>query len=211
MRARKSRSRATSAVKQTARAINRQAGGADQGIGARIHFLRRQRNMTLEELSAASKLTKSFVSKIERGLSVPSISTAMRIAESFGLTVSQLLGEDGYADAVSVVRKDKRRSFMRPGSSSGYNYQMIADSKRYKRMEPYIMRPPLQFQDKRLFRHVGEELMFVLSGNVEVQVSGKSIRLGEGDTLYFDSHLPHRSRSLGDKYAEVLVVITGVA
>ena len=87
---------------------------------------------------------------------------------------------------------------------------MVADSKRYKRMEPYIMRPPLQFQDKRLFEHVGEELMFVLSGSVEVEVSGKSIRLGEGDTLYFDSHLPHRSRSLGNKYAEVLVVITGI-
>jgi transcriptional regulator with XRE-family HTH domain len=166
--------------------------------------------MTLEELSASAKLTKSFVSKVERGLSVPSISAAMRIAESFDLTVSQLLGEDGYADAVSIVRKDKRRSFMRAGSSAGYNYEMIADSKRYKRMEPYIMRPPLQFQDKRLFEHVGEELMFILSGSVEVEVSGKLIQLREGDTLYFDSHLPHRSRSLGNKYAQVLVVITGV-
>lgn len=207
---RKSKPRAKSTTNRVDGTAFRRATETNQGIGARIHFLRRQRDMTLEELSAASKLTKSFVSKIERGLSVPSISTAMRIAESFGLTVSQLLGEDGYADAVSLVRKDKRRSFMRPGSSSGYNYQMIAGSKRYKRMEPYIMRPPLQFQNKRLFEHVGEELMFVLSGNVEVEVSGKFIRLGEGDTLYFDSHLPHRSRSLGKKYAQVLVVITGI-
>lgn len=210
MRKRRSKRRANSTVRKSDGAAYRRIGETNQGIGARIHFLRRQRDMTLEELSAASKLTKSFVSKIERGLSVPSISTAMRIAEAFGLTVSQLLGEDGYADAVSLVRKDKRRSFMRSGSSSGYNYEMIAGSKRYKRMEPYIMRPPLQFIDKRLFEHVGEELMFVLSGNVEVEVSGKLFRLGEGDTLYFDSHLPHRSRSLGKKYAEVLVVITGI-
>ncbi len=210
MRIRKSKPRAKPTTNRLDDPGSRRAAETNQGIGARIHFLRRQRDMTLEELSAASKLTKSFVSKIERGLSVPSISTAMRIAESFGLTVSQLLGEDGYADAVSLVRKDKRRSFMRPGSSSGYNYQMIADSKRYKRMEPYIMRPPFQFRDKRLFEHVGEELMFVLSGNVEVEVSGKFFRLDEGDTLYFDSHLPHRSRSLGKKYAEVLIVVTGV-
>ena len=210
MHTRRSKPRVKSTVKRADSSANRHIAATNQGIGGRIHFLRRQRDMTLEELSAASKLTKSFVSKIERGLSVPSISTAMRIAESFGLTVSQLLGEDGYADAVSLVRKDKRRSFMRLGSSSGYNYQMIAGSKRYKRMEPYIMRPPLQFGDKRLFEHVGEELMFVLSGNVEVEVSGKFFRLSEGDTLYFDSHLPHRSRSLGKKYAEVLVVITGV-
>lgn len=209
MRKRRTKRRASPA-QETGAAVNRRFGEANQGIGTRIHFLRRQRDMTLEDLSASSKLTKSFVSKIERGLSVPSISTAMRIAETFGLTVSQLLGEDGYADAISLVRKDKRRSFMRSGSPSGYNYEMIADSKRYKRMEPYIMRPPLQFVDKRLFEHVGEELMFVLNGSVEVEVSGKSFRLDEGDTLYFDSHLPHRSRSVGKKYAEVLVVITGI-
>ncbi len=191
---------------QNYRALGFRSGG--EGIGARIRFLRQQRNMTLEQLSASSKLTKSFVSKVERGVSVPSISTAMRLAESFKITVSQLLGEDHYDDALSLVRKEERRSFMRPGSSSGYNYEMVAGPKRFKRMEPYVMRPPLKFQNKRLFKHVGEELMFVLSGRVEVEISDQIIELRHGDALYFDSHLPHRSRSLGGKYAEVLVVVT---
>ncbi len=179
-----------------------------QGIGPRIRFLRQQRKMTLEQLSAASGLTKSFVSKVERGASVPSISTAMKLAESFNLTVSQLLGQDQYVGAACVVRKNERRAFMRPGSSSGYNYEMLASSKQFKGMEPYIMRPPLQFQDKRVFEHVGEEFMFVLAGKVEVELSGEPIRLNAGDALYFDSHFPHRSRSLGGRYAEVLVVVT---
>lgn len=181
---------------------------AEDGIGGRIRFLRQQRGMTLEQLSSASKLTKSFVSKIERGVSVPSISTAMRLAGSFQITISQLLGEDHYDDAISVVRKGERRSFMRPGSSAGYNYEMVAGPKRFKRMEPYIMKPPLQFQNKRLFEHVGEEFMFVLSGSIEVEIASQSLRLRQGDALYFDSHLPHRSRSIGGKYAEVLVVVT---
>jgi transcriptional regulator with XRE-family HTH domain len=180
----------------------------DGGIGGRIRFLRQQRGMTLEELSASSKLTKSLVSKIERGVSVPSISTAMRLAGSFDITISQLLGENHYDDAISIVRKDERRSFMRPGSSAGYNYEMVAGPKRFKRMEPYIMKPPLQFQEKRLFEHVGEEFMFVLSGAIEVEISGQTHQLRSGDALYFDSHLPHRTRSLGGKYAEVLVVVT---
>src|SRR5690349_13388220 len=90
--------RTKSITKRPDNSTSRRPAEKNQGIGARVHFLRRQRGMTLEELSSASKLTKSFVSKIERGLSVPSISTAMRVAESFGLTVSQLLGEEGYAD-----------------------------------------------------------------------------------------------------------------
>jgi len=180
----------------------------EQGIGARIRFMRQQRGMTVEQLSSSSKLTKSFVSKIERGVSVPSISTAMRLARSFQLTMSQLLGEDHYEDAISLVRKGERRPFMRSGSSSGYNYEMVAGPKRFKRMEPYVMKPPLEFQDKRLFEHVGEEFMLILSGSIEVEVSGQCLRLRVGDALYFDSHLPHRSRSLGGRYAEVLVVVT---
>jgi transcriptional regulator with XRE-family HTH domain len=189
---------------------SRRPKSTEDGIGAHIRFLRQQRGMTLEQLSKLSKLTKSFVSKIERGVSVPSISTAMRLAESFQITISQLLGEDHYDDAISLVRKGDRLSFMRPGSSSGYNYEMIAGPKRYKRMEPYIMKPPLKFQDKRLFQHVGEELMFVLRGLVEVEISGQRHKLRSGDTLYFDSHLPHRSRSLGGTYAEVLIVVTDI-
>jgi transcriptional regulator with XRE-family HTH domain len=188
------------------RGANESAG--EQGIGPRIRFLRQQRKMTLEQLSAASGLTKSFVSKVERGTSVPSISTAMKLAESFGLTVSQLLGQDQYVGAACVVRRNERRAFMRPGSSAGYNYEMLASSKQFKGMEPYIMKPPLKFQDKRVFEHVGEEFMFVLSGSIEVELSGEPIRLNTGDALYFDSHFPHRSRSLGGKYAQVLVVIT---
>ena len=181
----------------------------NQGIGARIRFFRKQRNMTLDHLSGLSNLTKSFVSKVERGVSVPSISTAMKLAESFNITVGQLLGEDNHEGAISIVRKNERRSFMRAGSSSGYDYEMLAGPKQFKSMEPYIMRPPLKFQDKRLFEHVGEEFMFVLSGSIEVELSGKNFRLNSGDVLYFDSHLPHRTRSLGNKYAKVLVVVTG--
>lgn len=164
--------------------------------------------MTLDQLSAASGLTKSFVSKVERGVAVPSISTAMKLADSFGMTVSQLLGEQHHGDAVALVRRHERRSFMRLGSASGYNYEMLAGPKRFKRMEPYIMRPPRQFPDERRFEHVGEELMFVLTGRVEVEVAGRRHRLNAGDTLYFDSHLPHRTRALVEN-AQVLVVIVG--
>ncbi len=180
-----------------------------QGIGTRVRFLRKQRNMTLDQLSSLSNLTKSYVSKVERGVSVPSISTAMKLAESFNITVSQLLGEEGYEDAVSIVRRDERRAFMRPGAGSGYNYELIAAPKKFKCMEPFVMRPPLQFQDKRVFEHSGEELLYVLSGSVEIEISGKVSRLNVGDAVYFDAHLPHRTRSIGGKQATALVVVSG--
>jgi transcriptional regulator with XRE-family HTH domain len=198
--------------KNIAKAEQPSSNGAEgQGVGARVRFLRRQRSMTLDELSALSGLTKSYVSKVERGVSVPSISTAMKLAQSLNLTVSQLLGQDDYDDAVAVVRKNERRSFMRSGSASGYDYELIAAPKKFKSMEPFIMKPPLEFQDKRVFEHAGEELIFVLTGNIEVELSGKTTRLGPGDCIYFDAHLPHRTRSVGNKNASVLVVVSGAS
>ncbi len=178
------------------------------GIGPRIAFLRRQKAISLEDLAQKSGLTKSFLSKLERGLSVPSISTAMALAKSFGLTVGQLMGEQQYDDAICVVRKDDRRSFMRRGSEVGYDYEMLAAGKSFKLMEPYIMRPPLEFQDERRFEHTGQEFLFVLVGSLEVEFAGKRIRLDAGDAVYFDANIPHRTRSLKGRLAQALVVIT---
>src|SRR5262249_32796028 len=178
------------------------------GIGARIAFLRRQRSISLDDLAQKSGLTKSFLSKLERGLSVPSISTAMALAGSFGLTVAQLVGEEQYDDAICVVRKGSRPSFMRRGSEVGYDYEMLAAGKHFKLMEPYIMRPPLAFQDKRRFEQPGEEFLYVLSGSVEIEFASNVFRLDAGDAVYFDSNIPHRTRSLKGRIAEALVVIT---
>jgi transcriptional regulator with XRE-family HTH domain len=177
-------------------------------LAGRIAFLRRQHGMTLDQLADAAGLTKSYISKVERGLSIPSISTALKIATTFDLSVGQLLGETQYDDAISVVRRGERPSFMRGGSSSGYDYEMLAPGKRFKTMEPFIMRPPLKFQDDRRFEHGGQEMIFVLSGAIELDFGSHSYTLNSGDCAYFDSHVPHRSRSLNGKVAQALVVVT---
>jgi transcriptional regulator with XRE-family HTH domain len=177
-------------------------------LASRIAFLRRQHGMTLDQLADTAGLTKSYVSKVERGLSVPSISTALKIAGAFDLSVGQLLGETQYDDAISLVRRAERPSFMRGGSASGYDYEMLAPGKRFKTMEPFIMRPPLKFQDDRRFEHGGQEIIFVLSGAIELNFGDHSYKLNSGDCVYFDSHIPHRSRSLNGKVAHALVVVT---
>jgi transcriptional regulator with XRE-family HTH domain len=177
-------------------------------LASRIAFLRRQHGMTLDQLADAAVLTKSYISKVERGLSVPSISTALKIAGAFDLSVGQLLGETQYDDAISLVRRAERPSFMRGGSASGYDYEMLAPGKRFKTMEPFIMRPPLKFQDDRRFEHGGQEIIFVLSGAIELNFGDHSYKLNSGDCVYFDSHIPHRSRSLNGKVAQALVVVT---
>ncbi|UTW52996.1 helix-turn-helix transcriptional regulator [bacterium SCSIO 12827] len=180
------------------------------GIGARIRFMRRQREMSLDQLGTVSGLTKSYLSKVERGLSVPSISTAMKVADGFGVSIGELLGAEQGDQTVHVVRKSEREAFMGPsGGAGGYNYELLSGGKRFKTMEPFIMRPPFEFEGRRLFEHRGEEFIFVLSGEIEIEFPARRFILKAGDSIYFESHLPHRSRSVGAVNAEVLVVVTG--
>lgn len=175
-------------------------------LGKRAAFLRKQKGMSLDDLAASSGLTKGYLSKVERGLSVPSISTALKLASSFGMSVGQLLGDEEVQEAMTVVRKAERRPFMRGGSPTDSNYESMAGHKSLGAMEPFIMKPPREFDDDRLFQHVGEEFMFVLQGAVEIEFPTRRVRLDEGDSIYFDAHLLHRTRRVGD-HAEVLVVV----
>ncbi|MCH1996990.1 cupin domain-containing protein, partial [Achromobacter xylosoxidans] len=82
-----------------------------------------------------------------------------------------------------------------------------AGRRKVKAMEPFIVHPPREFPDAAaVFPHPGEEFLLVLKGAIEVQVGEREFRLDAGDSLYFDSELPHRMRTVSRGAAEVLVV-----
>ena len=72
-------------------------------------------------------------------------------------------------------------------------------------MQPYII--TAAFDEKNIFQHEGEEFIYVLEGTYEFIYDGKKYIMEEGDSVYFDSGVPHTARSLGDKKARVLAVM----
>ncbi|MGH7824502.1 MAG: helix-turn-helix domain-containing protein [Candidatus Binatia bacterium] len=176
------------------------------GLGLRLRNTRRQRGMSLDTLAAKTSLTKSYLSKIERGEKAPSLASILKITRAFDIQVSHLFGEATDKDAICVVRRGERKPVARIGAKKGYKYEAIAYKRRSKCMEAFIMYPPRRFEDDTLFEHEGEELIFVLKGKVEVVLVDKKVVLGPGDTIYFDGCHLHRSRSLS-KSAVTLVVV----
>jgi quercetin dioxygenase-like cupin family protein len=77
-------------------------------------------------------------------------------------------------------------------------------------MEPFIFTYPANLSRDVWFEHEGEEIVFVLSGRVEFEAGGDRFILEPGDTLYLESEVPHRARSLGGE-AKAFVVIFGHA
>ncbi len=76
-------------------------------------------------------------------------------------------------------------------------------------MQPFVMLPPFTVSaDQPMASHAGEELIFVVSGQMEVLFDDRTVRMNAGDSLYFNAAIPHRSRSIGKIQAQALVVVS---
>lgn len=183
-----------------------------ESLGARLLALRTLNSLSLEEVARRAEITKSYLSKVERGLSAPSLATVLKLARALGLSSGQLLGDEPRDDEVVVVKAADRVPFSRTKGRAGYLYEAIAAHRPTKAMMPFIMRPPLRSGTKlEMVTHAGEELIFVVSGEMEIVFAGRSVVLQAGDSVYFNASVPHRSRSLGKKLAEALVVVSDPA
>ncbi|MGE4239076.1 helix-turn-helix domain-containing protein [Ramlibacter sp.] len=189
--------------------IKESSASLAEGFGQRIAALRLLNAQSLEDVASRAGLTKSYLSKLERGVSQPSIATVLKLAKAFGVPSGRLLGDSGAPTDIVVVKKGERIPFSRTAGRAGYVYEAIAAHGADKRMTPFIMRPPLASSERLdLVTHAGEELVFVISGRLELIFKDRRFVLEAGDSVYFAAALPHRSRSLGRTRAEALVVVS---
>lgn len=182
-------------------------------LGRRLFELRNTRGFTLGQLADDTKFTKGYLSKIENSKVIPSIGTLVKIARALDSDLVDLFGPGFAGDQeqpICVDRSRDRNAIIRGGDSFGYDYVALADKRRHKHMEPFIMIFPPNIEKDGRFDHEGEEFMFILTGKVELSVEvGERARtwvLSAGDSAYFDSSLPHRGRSLqGESRALVMI------
>ena len=184
----------------------------ERNISRHVIERRVELGITQERLAEAAGLTKGYISKIENGHVVPPIGTLVRIANALNEDVAAFLKEPetGPEDAVSIVRADERQTVVRGATAFGYDYTSLAHRKRAKHMEPFIFSFPDYLEKGVHFEHEGEEFVFLLEGEVEFEfvIDGetRTYILREGDSVYFESHIPHRGRSLAEG-SRALVVI----
>lgn len=174
----------------------------------KIKILRQQMSMSLQDLADDSGLTKSYLSKVERGVCMPSIAAAIKIAKALKVDVGQLFSPVSSSDMLSVVRHDERLRITRP-ASEGSSLEALAAEISSKRMQPFVVYPPSVLSDgPHAAGHAGEEFLYVLTGSIEIQFPDHSEQLKKGDAIYFNAMLPHRLRSVGKGQASALVVIS---
>ncbi len=185
----------------------------DLGIGKKIKKLRQEKGLTLQDLSEKTGLSKGLISQIENEQVSPPISTLMKIANGLNVEISYFFEQDEPTEKITVIRKNERISSGRRGIKGniniGYTYELLAHKRPHKHMEPFLVTfEPKDRDDVIMFNHEGEEFHFVIAGRLEMLAEGYDpIILEEGDSLYFDSSVPHGFRGLDGKPAKTLTVV----
>jgi transcriptional regulator with XRE-family HTH domain len=189
-------------------------------FGSKLREARKSLRLTIQKVADAAGISKSFLSQIENDQAKPSIATLKRIASFLNLQLAELFDDTSKTDAheggertsghagplARVVRSDQRKVLRWPGSRST-SHLLTPDLKR--KLEVILTEwEPGEELEYEPYQHEGEEFGYVLSGRYEVTVGGEVYELKEGDTIYYQSHHPHRMRVLGSRRAVTLWVIT---
>ena len=176
-------------------------------IGKNIKLLRKRKGLTLQDLEDLTRLTKGYLSKIERSKKAPPYSTVSKLARALGVRAEVLSSEKVQKledPRIALMRSVSDEDEKSRTSAEGYNYQALAIGKIGKNMEPYIIEP--DFEEPAAFQHEGEEFLYVLEGVHEFTYDGKKYIMERGDSVYYDANVPHMGRSIGEKRAKLLAV-----
>lgn len=179
-----------------------------QQVASRLRGLRDALEITVEEMSEKCGVDVSTFEKYERGeVDIP-VSLLYKIAAEYGVEMTALLfGEEPKMSAYYVTRSGKGVKVER---TKAYSYQDIAAGFRNRSMAPFIVTvEPSPAESPIVFNtHEGQEFNYMLEGEIEISVGGKLTRLYSGDSIMFDSRLPHGFRAVGDKAARFIAIIS---
>lgn len=183
-------------------------------IGGKIREHRKARNLTLVELAQTCAISPSFLSQIERDQAAPSIGTLQAIVHAFGLTMaaffrdadSNQAPQEAQETIAQVVRADRRKIIIYPGM--GTRSELLSPDLQRKIQMTWTVLQPGEDSGETPFQHEGEECGLILQGQVETWIGDEHYILQAGDAIYHPSHVPHRSRNVGDDEAIMITAST---
>lgn len=179
-------------------------------VGERVKAVREGRNLSLQDISQRTDLDVSLLEQIESGSVAPPLGVVIKLAKALNLKMGYFIsGEEDRA--YTIVRKSDRKVVSRydskKGKYYGYGYESLAPHKKNRHMEPFLVSlDPAETEEERS-THDGQEFIYVLEGAMEVRLDEEIHILEPGDSIYYDSTVPHLVKCHGDKRTKIVAVL----
>lgn len=176
-------------------------------IGKKLKLTRLKNDMTIQELAERSRVSSNMISRIERGLTIPSVDILMKLADAFGMSISFFVEEAEKGSSVVFTRKGHGEPifFFEDKHQITSLTQGIRDpgfAVFYDTLEEHCS------SGEGGMVHTGEEFALVVKGSMEFTIESERYTLEEGDSLTFKASQPHRWRNLHHGQTLVLWVVS---
>jgi transcriptional regulator with XRE-family HTH domain len=178
-------------------------------LGERIRRTRETRGLNLEDISSRTGIDVDTLKRMESGEMAPPLGQLIRLGKALDMKMGYFISP-GVDKPMTVVRTDQRQPVSRYGEKRseqyGYVYESLAPEKGNRLMEPFIV-TLLPTDAEEFSTHDGQEFLFVLDGEMKVQVGDQIQFLRSGDAVYYDSNQPHLVKSVGGSKTTILAVL----
>ncbi|RLB61365.1 MAG: DNA-binding protein [Deltaproteobacteria bacterium] len=181
-------------------------------VGAKVRQLREMRELSVEQLSEQSLCSVDVLNQIEAGELVPSLTPLMKISRVLGIRLGTLIDDEPHDGPVVVKAKQQPEVIRFSGKDptaarSNLDFYTLGAGKTDRHMEPFLIDvQPRADREAPLSSHEGEEFIYVLSGCIEINYGQSTYELETGDSIYYDSIVPHDVHAKDDK-ARILAVV----
>jgi transcriptional regulator with XRE-family HTH domain len=179
--------------------------GNNLNIGDRIRILRTNQKRTLQEVADSSELSKSMISKIENNKTVPSVAALIKIAQALGTNISSLLETEEWLNAILTTRQKAEGNLTK--TDKGYFIYPFGPEYHQKKMQPMLLMARKGEVKEHELYHEGEEFIYVIEGEMKMNVGDVEYHLKAGDSLYFNCLQKHGIMPVSDevRYLDIFV------
>ncbi len=178
-------------------------------IGEKLKTLRLKKKLGLVELGRHTGLSAALLSKLERSKLYPTLPTLARIATVFDVGLDHFFMDERKRHVVAVAKKKDRQRFPeRPGTSEvAYFFETLDYGATPRKLNAYYAEfQQIASEKLKPHTHVGAELLYLVSGALIVAIRGQEYELEAGDSIYFDSSVPHTYCKSGASPCTALIV-----
>ena len=180
-------------------------------IGQHIRNVMEGKGLSTEVLAERTGLEKTFLQELLQDNVSPSLGPLLKVARALGVSLGTIL-DDHTGDDPLIVRRNRRAeklSMLREKDSPvASRFYSLGTGKTDRHMEPFFVELlPESSKHKTMSSHEGEEFIIVYSGKVALVYGEKVYQLESGDSVYYNSTIPHNVSCLGDQIATIYAVL----
>jgi len=176
-------------------------------ITNKLKDIRKEKNITLQELAEAAGVTKGMLSQVENNRTIPSLTVFLNIIKSLHVDINDFFQDFTTAqDSKVIFKKATQYQAFEKENTIGFHYQRIMSSAINEYHVDFVLLTLMPNAQRAMVQTDAYEFKYILKGKVEYTIGEEVFIMEAGDSIFFDATEPHNPKNLGDTDAQLLVI-----